>query len=551
MDIIEDFDITIDSSFLATYRSLPMEMYKVFREFIDNSLQSYLDHKEELNKLPGSNKLCIVDIKWNADEIIIRDNAWGMNKEAFGRALKANVKAPEADNPNRLSRFGLGLKTASCYASRDYIIDSCEYNSGIHYHTEMDVDFIEKNSPKTNKTVISVTDKTKHGTVIHLKNLNDRCKFSDSSFKRVNKYLGKIYDQYITEQDLQITINNLKVISPDPELYKDDEDIWNGSEILTTFDNHEGFAFQGKRYRYSGWIGMLDTGDTSGNDTGFSYYQAKRAITLSDHPEELFGKKTDFRFQRVVGQIYLEGNEWSITINKDMILWGEQGLRECFLKDLKLQPRVKEIFDIAKNLRKRKKPVDTNNIVHFLGQDKKPSDLSKSVESSRKTPKSTANDIINHSVASTVIEKKHDDIHENGNKLQSNYISANNVNSNPVIKEKTIGEIESEKDKGTEAFLSVGDKEYQFELFVKQNDPIANWVSLSKSNNDKNKWKIEINMASPFLKPYIGDRKSQALIIAFAEAFCIARIQASENGLQWNQSQALEYALNEVMRKSK
>ena len=163
MEKIEQFDIRIDTSLLATFQNMPMEMYKVFREFIDNSLQSYLDHKEQLDSLPGSPKKCIINITWDKSEIVVVDNSWGMDKSAFARAMKLNSKAPEADNDDRLSRFGMGLKTAACYASRDYIIESAAFGNGQKFRTEMDIDYIQRYAPETNSTTISDCSPDEHG----------------------------------------------------------------------------------------------------------------------------------------------------------------------------------------------------------------------------------------------------------------------------------------------------------------------------------------------------------------------------------------------------
>ena len=218
MEKTDDIDITISSSLLGSFGDMPMEMYKVFREFIDNSLQSYLDNREQLDSLPNSPKKCVVSITWDQSEIVIIDNAWGMDDEAFRRALKLNARSSRANENDRLSRFGWGLKTAACYASRDFIIDTVALGSKQRFHTEMDIDYIANYGPKTNERITSECLPTEHGTKILLKKLNPHCVYSLNTDKKVRKKLERIYGWYISDGVLEITINKQPII-PEERLY--------------------------------------------------------------------------------------------------------------------------------------------------------------------------------------------------------------------------------------------------------------------------------------------------------------------------------------------
>ena len=88
----EEFNIEVGTSIISAFQRIDIENFRIFSEFIDNSLQSYIDHKkvlvDELHVKP-----CVVKIDWSSDEVIIRDNAFGMNKEDFSRALRLNSPA--------------------------------------------------------------------------------------------------------------------------------------------------------------------------------------------------------------------------------------------------------------------------------------------------------------------------------------------------------------------------------------------------------------------------------------------------------------------------
>lgn len=507
MEKIEQFDIRIDTSLLATFQNMPMEMYKVFREFIDNSLQSYLDHREQLDSLPGSPKKCIVNITWDKSEIVVVDNSWGMDKSAFARAMKLNSKAPEADNDDRLSRFGMGLKTAACYASRDYIIESAAFGNGQKFRTEMDIDYIQRYAPETNSTTISECSPDEHGTTIRLKKLNPSCRPTTKTEGAVRKTLARIYYMYLQDDLLDISINNERIVSEDPPLQIDPE---KGTEVICSVDNsaEEGFLFQGKKYRYMGWIGVLKTGDSSGSLTGFNYYQAKRCVVFSDHPETLFGKSNDARFQHVVGQIELLGNEWPITTNKDQINWGDQGLKDCLIADLLKEKSVKEVFDFAKNFKFRTQTMSKRS--------KKGSNAS----SETSAPANAAKD---------------------GETTEAALAEAT-----PVVPAtaKTVTATVSNH-------ISYKGTRYAVNFKVSEGDPDADWIKLSQGpDENKNEIGIEINNSSPYLSNLVTNQQSQKLLYALAQAFALARIEAVKGGLPLNESFTLEEALNDIMRKA-
>lgn len=490
---LDEIDITIPTRFLASFANKPLEPYKVFREFIDNSLQSYLDNKQALDDLPKSAKKCVVNIAWNENEIVVTDNAFGMNRDDFARALKLGEKSERSDEGDRLSRFGEGLKDAAFFAAHDCIIETVALGSGEHYHIDMDLDYIEKHSPNKIPYESQACDSSEHGTRIRLKKLNPICTYSNSLEKRVRKSLGRIYSAYLSDGFLEIDLNNQPIIYDEPELFvREDTD----SEAICYFANEDGFEFQGKRYRYEGEIGILKTGDSSGYGTGFDYFQARRCIVFSDHPEKLFGKHNDRRFQHVYGKIYLKGNEWPITANKDKIKW-DQGLEEQFIADLMKNEGVAEIFKIAHKTKYREASANANR---------------------KKTAPPTAEDF----------------------QPKPSITPSGGYASITVAQPK--------KTSVSKKVEYAGDvKTIDIEIF--DDDPDRDFIHLSQG--EEGKTKIEVNLSSPFVAPYLGSDKAKQLLYAFAVAFALARIEANKQGFKLNESYALETALNQIMRKAK
>ena len=48
--VTKKYDVTVESGIIAIFQSQTYKLERVFAEFIDNSLQSYLDHSEQLSK---------------------------------------------------------------------------------------------------------------------------------------------------------------------------------------------------------------------------------------------------------------------------------------------------------------------------------------------------------------------------------------------------------------------------------------------------------------------------------------------------------------------
>lgn len=531
----EQFDITIDSGYLATYQDTPLEMFKVFREFIDNALQSYLDHKKDLDSFGDSPKKCIVNITWDETEIIIKDNAWGMDHEAFERALKLNKRGPNAEK-DQLSKFGIGLKSAACYASKDYIIVSCAYGSGVQYRTEMDIEYIQKNNPKTNPVEVSDCLKDKHGTIITLKKLITSCKFGDKSFKKVVRVLEKIYNHYLQKGILSVSINKRTLSYADPELHREDKLYgWNGNDVYHAIIMDSGFEFEGVTYKYNGWIGMLEKGDSTGETSGLFIYQADRAIVLHYHPSDLFGSNNDYRFQRVTGEIELIGTNWPITINKEQIQWGEGGLQDAFIKSLLRDQETIKVFKTAKDYRARTNEIDVLDAVSTTEKSfSKPTQVKNPESDSEKSQlPGTANTSNSGSPSNS------------GSALPSVQGDSTTIIASPN------GEEEANNQATVTRYYQ--GKAFQLTITAFNGSPDENWIKLRQSEENKrtNKYEISINAQVPFFKQFSSNAKSRALIVAFAQCFAMARLISVDQGLKMDQSLVLETALNDFVRKTR
>lgn len=140
-------DVSVGSGIIGMFERMPQKLERVFAEFIDNSTQSYNDHKEKLINLPRSS-VCRINITWDDEKIVILDNAFGMNHDEFRHALKLN-NPRDNYSANSRSQYGMGLKTAAAYLGAWYSIETTMYGSTERYSSEIDIDYFKENNPNT------------------------------------------------------------------------------------------------------------------------------------------------------------------------------------------------------------------------------------------------------------------------------------------------------------------------------------------------------------------------------------------------------------------
>ena len=133
-------------------------------EFVDNSIQSYIDNKPKLRKLHSNYKLKI-EIYVSGAVIEIKDNAGGINKENYERAFQAAMRPKKQTG---LSEFGMGMKTAACWFSNLWMVKSKAIGEDFATEAKFDIEKItkEKNDRLSYKT--SKMNKNSHYTIVTL-----------------------------------------------------------------------------------------------------------------------------------------------------------------------------------------------------------------------------------------------------------------------------------------------------------------------------------------------------------------------------------------------
>jgi len=498
MERIEKEDISVGSGIIATYNRMPQKLERVFAEFIDNTMQSYDDHHEELEKILGESP-CKIIIIWNDSEIIIKDEAFGMDHEDFKRALKLNTPKVKYSEKSR-SQYGMGLKIAAAYLGNWYSIDSTQYGNKEKYYSIIDIDEWKKSNPTHIDCNISDVKAINHFTEIVIKKLNK--KLTAAVDISLRKKLAKIYSNDITKNRLEIIFNGKPIQSEDPELRKNPE---TDNDYLSYFE--DSFEFNGENFTYSGWVGILKTADVE--DAGFTLSQYGRGIKLNYRPTQVFGKSNSFPYQRIVGEIQLDDPKWKISFNKDEFIW-DDGLEKEFIKSLKGNQDINEMIGIAKVLRK-----DIPSVPSVEQKDVKKvaSKIEKKYEGLS-------------SVKTTVVETPSSD--------KPTVIIKKNEEIEPVIVNITWESID-----------------YTFDIQVKNDNKRLDWFNLQRKECDtENAYYIIINGLSPHFSEY-QKKECKDLIIDFAVMLALTQLSSERVGVDPEKSSALIHQLNRIVENAK
>lgn len=496
MDRYIDMDVTVGSGIIGTYQRMPQKLERVFAEFIDNTTQSFFDHKEEFYK---TTKCSVnrIEITWDSNEIVIKDKAYGMNLDDFSRALKLNAPAASYSEKSR-SQYGMGLKIAAAYLGDWYSIESTQLGSKEKYYAVVNVkEWMEKNPTSVKCTVSDIQENT-HYTIITIRNLLRN--LTTSLDETLRKKISLIYSEDLKSGDLEIYLNG-RPISPITHELR--ENLESGNEYIRYFE--DSFVFDDKEYNYSGWIGILKKAST--DDAGFTLFQYGRGIKLNYRPGEIFGKTNSFQYQRVVGEIVLNDKIWKVTFNKDEFIW-DNGLEKEFISSLKNNEDIKFITTVAGLLRKEG-PI-------------KP-----------------------------IVEPK--DIEKRTLKIQDKYSQLESVDKIQVETYQpdypTVVLEHTDEIKENIVNITWESINYSFDIQVKNDNADLPWFNIQKKNQD-NSYYIIINGTCRYFEEYTK-QECKDLIINFAITLALAQLSSGRLGLEFNKSDILIHQLNQIIKSIK
>lgn len=316
-------------SILSVLQHLNYKPWFAMAEFVDNALQSYVTHRDALSRLEGDGfklRVAIEPDSTGIGRITIRDNAAGIFEAEYPRAFRPAEVPPDRTG---LSEFGMGMKSAACWFARTWTVRTTALGEPVERTVTFDIDTIVHNKIEDLAVRIRPTPVDDHYTEIVLSGLHKP--LHGRTVHKVKDHLASIYREFLREGVLELRFDHDLLRFGEPAVlvapYFKDQD-GEPQRWYKPIDLDFGLGL-----RAHGFAALRETASTS--TAGFALFRRKRLIQGSAdetyRPEFIFGKSNSYAYQRLFGELTLEGFEVSHT--KDGFQWAEH--EEIVLGELK------------------------------------------------------------------------------------------------------------------------------------------------------------------------------------------------------------------------
>jgi len=297
---------------LHTYRTLTYKWRHAIGEMIDNSVDSYLENKEQLEN--G------LDIWINYDgkdrTLSIKDNAYGMNAERMADAVQITRRHGGNYFSGGIGHYGLGLKKSATSLGDEWTVISKQKNSKTKYTVLVDVLKLYKEDANSVE-ILDQPSNTKHGTRIEIKL---RKIMRGALEKNVKAHIAEMYRFYLEEGDVRIWWNDELLEYDQPATYIGDDNEAAWTTITLDVKTHG----SNKTVKVSGEIYVLET--MSHAYSGLRLYHTNRMIQGGGgkpnenwRPHDLVGGAEGYRARRFCGHLHLD--HLGVNHQKDDFIW--------------------------------------------------------------------------------------------------------------------------------------------------------------------------------------------------------------------------------------
>ena len=329
MSIPQKIQIRPGVGILSVLSRLNYQSWFALAEFVDNSIQSFLDYRAEIGRVDGNDAKLQVTIELDiSDEgrLIVRDNAAGIHEADYPYAFRpAEVPA----NTSGLSEFGMGMKSAACWFSPDWSVRTTALGELEEKTVHFDISQIVEDNLEELTVESRPSQPNAHFTEIILSNLHKPPQ--GRTVGKIREHLASIYRVFIREGILELRLGDEVLSYSQPRIlcapFHE-----RASEAPRLWRKEINFDF-GDGLRARGFAALREKASTS--HAGFALFRRNRLIQGSAdegyRPKLIFGNPNSYTYQRLFGELHLEGFDVSHT--KDGFQWDEN--EEPFLELLK------------------------------------------------------------------------------------------------------------------------------------------------------------------------------------------------------------------------
>lgn len=476
---------------IKIFKALDYESWFALAEYVDNSISSFLNDKEQI--LQCEKDFCLqidIDLNFIDNSISVKDNAGGIKVDKYEYAFRA-AEIPE--DTTGLNEFGMGMKTASSWLANKWTVITTAFGENVERTIQFNVEEVVENDMHelvaTEKPVASED----HYTIIKLEELTGNAPLN-RDLTKIKKHLSSIYRKFLRRKDVFIRVNGEELEYQDQEvLVAPKWDNENGDQIEWKIEINQSF---GTNKKVVGFIGLLSTMSTSVYN-GFSLFRRGRVIEGSGddlfRPKQLCGQVGSHQFKRVFGELELEGFQVDFTKGK---FQGDKDFDE--LLDLLQDFCDSDEFPLLRQARNYRKP----------------------------QPKESLKDI-----AKKGAKEYRDSIDRNEIKKSIEEVISKKVYST----ENTILEVIPEKNKLEQITeeLDIDGEKWVIELDLVDNKEIQDWIEIMEETDVEigvKKIRIRLSLIHPFMSSFGTDDIQPFIRLAIALALSESIARMSDGG---------------------
>lgn len=497
---MKKLNIRPDTGVYGTYKRISYEPWPALAEFVDNSTQSFYDHKTQLFETRYYKGLEVeidyVEDPSVGDELIIKDNAFGMDYRDFQRAII--LDRPPANTKGR-NEFGMGLKAAACWFGNLWSVESTCLGSNVKYKATIDIDSLIKYKNEEIEVEEETVNPKEHYTIIKIQKLNKKIKGKRIENK-IHELLSSTYRADFRTGQIKIYYNGNLLEFEEVQPYIEGNKEWKKELDFT-------IPYRDTELAVKGFVALRIPGSVK--NAGFTLMRRGRVIIggpeKNYRPYEVFGPSNLYTYQRMYGELHMD--DWPVTQAKDGFDWSNEDLEARFIE--KLIELTKEYHKKAEELRTREKvKVEdiSNQLTKSFTNNEHISDLEITLDDNEEEQQ--------------LVEQSIDD-------LDDDTIDNKEELTNQEKETPGIG-VDIDGNKPISLKMKYRGKPYDITFVFDDINRKSEWLKLEVQDKENNKFKLTLNVLNLFFYPYIQKKDFLSVLAKFAAALIIAELNAYE-----------------------